>query len=101
MAARSLLAHGHTVYAVGVRPGRIGEIEIHTDVPEHMWFRTATIYLNAVNQRMWQDRLLALRPARIIFNPGAENVPFAAAARSVGIEVVEGCTLVMLSAGTF
>jgi len=34
-------------------------------------------------------------------NPGAENDDLAAKARKHGIEVVEGCTLVMFGSGTF
>jgi len=34
-------------------------------------------------------------------NPGAENHALAAKAKEAGIEVVEGCTLVMLRTGQF
>jgi hypothetical protein len=34
-------------------------------------------------------------------NPGAENDDLTAKARAHGIEVMEGCTLVMLGRGTF
>jgi hypothetical protein len=34
-------------------------------------------------------------------NPGAENSALAAEAEQAGIEVVEGCTLVMLRTGQF
>jgi hypothetical protein len=34
-------------------------------------------------------------------NPGAENYALAEKAENAGIEVVEGCTLVMLQAGQF
>jgi hypothetical protein len=34
-------------------------------------------------------------------NPGAENFALADKAEEAGIEVVEGCTLVMLRAGQF
>ena len=47
------------------------------------------------------EAIVAAWPRRIIFNPGAENEELAAAAREAGIEVVEGCTLVMLRTGTF
>lgn len=100
-AVRRLLAQGHPVVAVGARAGRIGEEIIRTDLPEGFRCHTVTLYLNAHNQLVWQDRLLALTPQRIIFNPGAENHHLAEEARRRGIEVVEGCTLVMLAAGTY
>lgn len=34
-------------------------------------------------------------------NPGAENFALAEKAEAAGIEVVEGCTLVMLQTGEF
>lgn len=39
--------------------------------------------------------------ARIIFNPGTENPTFEEAAKALGMEVVEGCTLVMLATGAY
>jgi hypothetical protein len=47
------------------------------------------------------DYLLSLSPRRIIFNPGTENPDFMEKAEAQGIEVVAGCTLVMLRAGTY
>jgi hypothetical protein len=40
-------------------------------------------------------------PKRIIFNPGAENPSFFKEATNKGIDTLEACTLVMLSAGTY
>jgi predicted CoA-binding protein len=76
-------------------------VEILTDLPQGTTVHTVTVYLNAGNQQVWHDRILALSPARVIFNPGAENAALSRAAEAQGIEVVEGCTLVMLAAGTY
>ena len=62
---------------------------------------TVTIYLGAARSTPLIDEILATNPQRIILNPGAENEELAAAASGAGIEVVEGCTLVMLRAGLF
>jgi predicted CoA-binding protein len=101
MAIRSLVKHGHQVLAVGARPGVVDGVEIVTDLPGGAQVHTVTLYLNAGNQEVWHDRILALGPKRIIFNPGAENAALSRAAGEQGIEVVEGCTLVMLAAGTY
>ncbi|MCC7502911.1 MAG: CoA-binding protein [Flavobacteriales bacterium] len=101
IAVRRLLAAGHPVIAVGHRVGTIGDEPIAADVPVGLSIDTVTLYLNAHNQQDWTDRILSLRPKRIIFNPGAENMALADQATARGIEVVEGCTLVMLSAGTY
>jgi predicted CoA-binding protein len=67
------------------------------DEPVH----TVTIYLRPTRSTLLIDQILAANPQRIIMNPGAENEDLAAAASGAGIEVVEGCTLVMLRAGLF
>ena len=101
IAVRRLVAAGHPVIAVGHHTGVIGDQNTLTEVPEGRSVDTVTLYLNAHNQKSWADRILALRPKRIIFNPGAEDPVLAEHAAAQGIEVVEGCTLVMLSAGTY
>lgn len=62
---------------------------------------TATIYLGQARSDPLIDEIINVRPRRIILNPGAENEKLAAKARERGIEVVEGCTLVMLRTGSF
>ena len=62
---------------------------------------TVTVYLGAPRSTPLIDEILAAQPDRIILNPGAENDALSEAASSAGIEVVEGCTLVMLRTGLF
>lgn len=62
---------------------------------------TITLYIGPQNQPEWIDYLLSLSPRRIIFNPGTENPVFMDKAEAQGVEVVEGCTLVMLQTGTY
>jgi hypothetical protein len=62
---------------------------------------TITLYLRAAHSTPLIDEILAANPQRIIMNPGAENEELAGAASGAGIEVVEGCTLVMLRTGLF
>jgi predicted CoA-binding protein len=62
---------------------------------------TITLYLGAARSTPLIQDILKSKPRRIIFNPGAENEDLAKAVSSAGIETVEGCTLVMLGAGTF
>lgn len=101
MAVERLLAANIPVVAVGRSTGQIQDVVISKEIPQGKDIHTVTLYLGPVNQAPWQDRILALRPARIIFNPGTENAPFEERARAQGIEVVIGCTLVMLSVGTY
>jgi predicted CoA-binding protein len=62
---------------------------------------TVTLYLGEARSNPLVDEIIAAKPRRIIMNPGAENPALAAKAEDAGIEVVEGCTLVMLRSGTF
>lgn len=101
LAVVRLLAHGHPVVAVGNRSGAIQGLYIQRDLPQQGTVHTVTLYLNQTNQRDREEQILTLRPRRVIFNPGAENPAFADRLRRSGIEVVEGCTLVMLAAGTY
>jgi hypothetical protein len=47
------------------------------------------------------EKLTALRPRRVIFNPGAENSALAGALQKAGIACEEACTLVLLNTGQF
>jgi predicted CoA-binding protein len=62
---------------------------------------TVTLYLSRTRSNPLIDEIIGAKPRRIIMNPGAENSTLAAKAEEAGIEVVEGCTLVMLRTGQF
>ena len=62
---------------------------------------TVTLYLGEARSNPLIDDIVAAKPRRIIMNPGAENFALAEKAEAAGIEVVEGCTLVMLRTGSF
>jgi predicted CoA-binding protein len=62
---------------------------------------TVTLYLGQERSNPLIEEIVNAKPRRIIMNPGAENSALAAKAEEAGIEVVEGCTLVMLRTGQF
>jgi predicted CoA-binding protein len=97
-----LKAHGHR--AIPVNPAfsevlgekcyqRISEVPVPID--------TLTMYVGAPRSEPLAQEIIDARPRRIIFNPGAENDHLASRAEAQGIEVVSGCTLVMLQTGMF
>lgn len=100
-AALRLKAHGHEVILVGKHAGTIDGEAIRADIPPGVVIHTVTLYINPLAQEAWHQRLIALKPQRIIFNPGAEHAEFARRAEAAGIHVVEGCTLVMLATGQY
>ncbi len=101
LATLRLLHYGHEVWPLGIRKGKIGDLDIIQDRPMIPDVDTITLYLGEERQGEWQDYILSLHPKRIIFNPGAENDELLSLARKQGIETVEGCTLVMLSIGNY
>jgi uncharacterized protein len=62
---------------------------------------TVTLYLGEARSNPLIGAIIEAKPRRIIMNPGAENFALAEKAEAAGIEVVEGCTLVMLQTGEF
>jgi hypothetical protein len=62
---------------------------------------TVTLYLGESRSNPLIDEIIGAKPRRIIMNPDAENSALAAKAEEAGIEVIEGCTLVMLQTGHF
>lgn len=62
---------------------------------------TVTLYMSAAISDKFSDVLLNLDFKRIIFNPGTENVKLEEKLLAKGIEVVHGCTLVMLRTDQF
>jgi len=101
LAVQRLLNAGHETIALGKTPGEIHGLPIVTGKPEVPAVHTITMYLSPEHQAGMQDYLLALKPKRIIFNPGAENAVLAREAQQRGIEVVYACTLVLLSTGEY
>ena len=95
-----LKEYGHLVFAIGKKTGEVRGIPVKTIFPTHK-IDTISIYLNLSNQKEYYERILALEPNRIIFNPGAENEELFFTAKSKGIIVENACTLVLLSLGVF
>ncbi len=62
---------------------------------------TITVYLSAARSDKIAGDIEDCNARRIIFNPGAENPGLAARLEAKGVEVLEACTLVLLSTGQF
>jgi predicted CoA-binding protein len=101
LALNRLSAYKHPVVAIGLREGKVGDINIVKGQPELDDVDTVTLYLNPTNQKPYYDYILSLKPNRIIFNPGTENYELEQLATNKGIKSVEACTLVMLGTGQY
>lgn len=62
---------------------------------------TLTMYVGPARSDAMIDEIVALRPGRVIFNPGSENPRLEARLKEEGIPFEEACTLVLLSTDQF
>ena len=101
-AMRLLKQHGHTAVPVNPAfPEILGErcYKSIAEVPQRI--DTVTLYIGEARSTPLIPEILKAKPRRIIMNPGAENYTLSEQAEAQGVEVVEGCTLVMLRTGEF
>ena len=103
VAAELLTRHGHEIVPIGIKKGEVagkGILDLR-EKPSIEGIDTVTMYIGPQNQPEWYDYILGLKPKRIIFNPGTENLEFEKMANNRGIETEEACTLVMLRVGNY
>lgn len=102
-AHRKLIENGFT-NQMGISPKKIKLSEIQLlDSLEQIKdnVHTITLYVGAQRLEPMIDSILKISPKRIIVNPGTENCNLISQAKKMGIEVIEGCTLVMLALDQF
>ncbi|MGL5318941.1 MAG: CoA-binding protein [Bacteroidales bacterium] len=92
-----LMDNDYPVVAFGLRDGSIHGLDITTEFPTDTDIHTITLYVGIRNQPEYYDRIISLKPKRVIFNPGTENTEFEDKLNDLGIEAFEACTLVMLA----
>jgi len=71
----------------------LGEIDTKLD--------TVSVYLSAQRSTALAGEIVASRPGRVIFNPGAENPVLATTLDEAGIPWMHACTLVLLATDRF
>jgi predicted CoA-binding protein len=95
-ATEMLLNQKHSVIPFGIKKGAIGEVAILNEWPSDNDIDTVTLYINPTRQKDFYDKILALKPKRLIFNPGTENPELERLAVAQNIIAQEACTLVLL-----
>ena len=101
LAANKLARYGHEIINVGIKRGEVAGVSIEKPEYIHDDVDTITLYVGLFNQHSLYNYILTTNPKRIIFNPGTENPELEEMAEKQGIEIVIGCTLVMLSTGEY
>jgi len=103
MAMVNLRENGWTRIPVHPRETLVDGVAVlpNLDALQGQRIHTVTMYVNPALSDKMAEALLALRPQRVIFNPGSENPRLESMLRAQGVDVVEGCTLVMLRTKQF
>lgn len=97
-----LRQHGHEPIPVHPKLTVIEGVPVVPDVSAiEGGVDTVTMYVGPQISAGLADKLIQLRPRRVIFNPGAENADLAAKLSAAGIACEDACTLVLLSTGAF
>ncbi len=101
LAVNRLLNHNIETEAFGLKEGKICSIQIKTNLNDFQNIDTITLYIRASHQPEYIDKILQLRPKRVIFNPGTENPDLYKILEDKGVEVEMACTLVLLATGQY
>ncbi|KRO89684.1 MAG: CoA-binding protein [Cryomorphaceae bacterium BACL29 MAG-121220-bin8] len=101
MAVRRLASNEFEVIAIGLKHGKINEINIENNLIEFKDVHTVTLYLNQKRQKEYYSYIISLKPKRVIFNPGTENSEFYKLLEKESIGYMEACTLVLLSTNQY
>jgi predicted CoA-binding protein len=100
-AIQALVKSGIDTSAVGIREGKVAGIEIQRNFDSIKDIHTVTLYMGPENQKVWIEQILALKPIRVIFNPGTENKELENHLHDAGIATEHACTLVLLATNQY
>ncbi|AOW16982.1 CoA-binding protein [Polaribacter vadi] len=90
-----------SVLALGLRKGKVLDVDIDDEKVAYKNIDTVTLYLNPKRQEEYYDYIISLQPRRVIFNPGTENMEFIKLLKNNQIESEIACTLVLLSTNQY
>ena len=98
----TLRKYGHEVVPVHPALRTIEGIEAQPDLESVTGeIDTVTLYVNPSISASLTSSLIALKPRRVIFNPGTESDSLREKLANAGIDSEEACTLVLLETGQF
>ena len=66
----------HPVFAFGPKRGKICDVDVASEWDSNWLVDTVTLYINPKIQESYYSKIIALKPKRVIFNPGTENEAF-------------------------
>jgi predicted CoA-binding protein len=96
-AAHKLTNAGHPIIPVGIKKGIVFGKQIVNDWQEFEGIDTVTLYIGPERQNDYYQKIISIKPKRVLFNPGTENPYFQSMLTKSGIYFEEACTLILLS----
>lgn len=87
--------------ALGLKKGKVLDVVIDDEKIVYKDIDTVTLYLNPKRQEEYYMYIIGLKPTRVIFNPGTENMDFVKLLKENNIESEVACTLVLLSTNQY
>lgn len=97
-----LKEHGHDVIPIHPIEERIEDLTVSHSLKEIEGnLDTLTVYVGPRHIGPLVDEIVALKPGRVILNPGTESEELESALKTSGIPYLEACTLVLLKTGQF
>ncbi len=97
-----LQEHDHTPIPVSVRDEEILGLKAVKSISQiDEPIDTVTLYVNPKILSEVVDDIIAIRPKRVIMNPGTESPEAAEQFKQHGIRVLEACTLVLLKTNQY
>ena len=101
-AFRMLKDNGHKVIPVNPVLDEIEGIVVKHSIEEVKGeVDTVTLYMRPERTEPLAEKIIGVKPRRVIFNPGTESQVLEERLRGEGIEALEACTLVLLRTGRF
>jgi predicted CoA-binding protein len=101
-AMKVLQEHGHETVLVNRGVTEIEGQPVLADIGDVTGpVDTLTLYVKEEVSGLLTDKILALKPGRVIFNPSTKNIRLMMALDEADIPWIDGCTIVMLKSGQF
>lgn len=101
-AQKMLAEYGHQVFPISVKEDEILGAKTYKSLSElDDVIDTVTLYLSPKHSKNIVSDILAIKPRRVIMNPGTEDSELEEQLLANGIEVEQACTLVLLRTNQF
>jgi predicted CoA-binding protein len=101
IAIKKLRAKAIPTVALGLKKDKVLDVVIDNEKLSYKDIDTVTLYLNPKRQEDYYNYIISLKPRRVIFNPGTENLTFVKLLEEHNIESEIACTLVLLSTNQY